>query len=286
LFQKSIYPNSYFHLDTKWKQFGITVAGGNGEGDKLNQLNLPEGIFIDDNETIYIADLGNHRIIKWKSNAINGQIVAGGNGEGNQMNQLLYPTDVVVDKEYSSLIIADWGNRRVMEWSLQDNTNGQIFIPFINCYGLAMDKNGYVYVSDYANYEVRRWKRGDQYGTLVAGGKEYSDQLNQFNSPRYVFIDEDDSLYVSDEGNDCVIKWEKDAKEGIVVAGKNDHGNSSAQLSNPQGVIVDQFGQIYVADYHNDRVVRWRTGASEGTIVVGGNEKGQQSNQLDCPSGL
>jgi hypothetical protein len=53
---KSIYPNIYFHFDTKWKQVGITVAGENGQGNQLNQLNLSEGIFIDDNKTISIGD--------------------------------------------------------------------------------------------------------------------------------------------------------------------------------------------------------------------------------------
>jgi hypothetical protein len=52
----------YFHLDKKWKQDGIIVAGGNGKGNKLNQLFNPRGIFIDDDQTIYIADYDNHRM--------------------------------------------------------------------------------------------------------------------------------------------------------------------------------------------------------------------------------
>ncbi len=34
-------------------------------------------MFIDDDQTIYVADLGNHRIVEWKSDATNGQVVAG-----------------------------------------------------------------------------------------------------------------------------------------------------------------------------------------------------------------
>jgi sugar lactone lactonase YvrE len=63
--------------ETKWKQHGITVAGGNGRGKKLNQLSSPRGIFIDDNQTIYIADFMNDRIVEWEFNATNGKIVAG-----------------------------------------------------------------------------------------------------------------------------------------------------------------------------------------------------------------
>jgi sugar lactone lactonase YvrE len=137
--------------------------------------------------------------------------VAGGNGNGNQTNQLNEPTDVIIDEESNSFIISDWKNRRVMRWSLENNTNGQIIISNIDCYGLAMDKNGSFYVSDCEKNEVRRWKRGDQNGTIVAGGNGEGNQLNQFNYPTFIFIDEDYALYVSDLDNNRVVKWMKDA---------------------------------------------------------------------------
>jgi sugar lactone lactonase YvrE len=256
-------------------------------GDKLNQLWCPDGICIDDDQTIYIADCGNHRIVEWKCNATNGQIVAGGNGEGNKTNQLNYPRDVIIDKENNSLIISDNGNRRVIRWFRQNNTkNGEIIIKDIDCRGLTMDKNGSLYVSDYIKNEVRRWERGDQNGTIVAGGNGKGNHLNQFNLPTYIFVDEDYSLYVSDTRNHRVMKWLKDAKEGIVVAGGNGQGNSLTQLSSPQGVIADQLGQIYVADVDNHRVIRWCKGDKQGTIVVVGNGGGKQSNQFNGPVGL
>ncbi|CAF1008415.1 unnamed protein product [Adineta steineri] len=51
--------------ENKYQQFGITVAGGNGQGAGLNQLNGPDGIYIDDDKSIYIADSWNDRIVKW-----------------------------------------------------------------------------------------------------------------------------------------------------------------------------------------------------------------------------
>ena len=38
-----------------WLQNGITVAGGNGEGDRLNQLDSASSFCLDEHETIYIA---------------------------------------------------------------------------------------------------------------------------------------------------------------------------------------------------------------------------------------
>ncbi len=98
---------------------------------------------------LFIADSGNDRIVEWKPNATNGRIVAGRDEQGNQTNQLNGPTDVIVDQENHSLIITDKGNRRVMRWSLQNLTGqGQILPADSGCWGLIMDKNGSLYVSD------------------------------------------------------------------------------------------------------------------------------------------
>ncbi|CAF5167660.1 unnamed protein product, partial [Rotaria sp. Silwood1] len=104
------------HPNAKWAQNGATVAGGNGDGSEINQLARPWGLYVDDDQTIYVADHYNHRIVEWKSGATNGKVVAGGNGQGNGAHQLNYPYDVIIDKESNSLIISDYGNRRVVRW--------------------------------------------------------------------------------------------------------------------------------------------------------------------------
>ncbi|CAF0922414.1 unnamed protein product [Adineta steineri] len=268
----------------KWKQNAITVAGGNGEGQQLNQLNHPLGIFIDKNKNIFIADYDNHHTVEWKCNANEGQIIAGGNGQGNRIDQLDSPTDVIVDQQSHSIIIADQENRRVIQWV---NQKQQILIHNIDCCRLAMDKYGFLYVSDYMKNEVRRWKIGKyNEGIVVAGGNGQGSQLNQLFSPTFIFVDEDQSVYVTDRDNHRVMKWKKDAKEGIVVAGGNERGGNLNQLSLPQGIFVDPLCQIYVADCWNDRIMRWCEGKEEGEIVIGGNGKGNQSNQFNGPSGL
>ncbi|CAF1385517.1 unnamed protein product, partial [Adineta steineri] len=268
----------------KWKQNAITVAGGYEKGQELNQLDDPEGIFIDKQKNIFIADSGNHRIVEWKYNSKEGQIIAGGNKRGNRMDQLNNPTDVIVDQQTHSTIIADHGNKRVIQWL---NQNQQILIHNIGCYGLAIDKYGFLYVSDYTKNEVRRWKMGEYNDEIiVAGGNSEGDQLNQFNSPTFIFVDEDQSVYVVDWMNHRVMKWRKDAKEGTIVAGGNGQGENFNQLQLPQGVVVDHLGQIYVADSGNNRIMGWCEGKEEGEIVVGENGGGSQSNQLYGPSGL
>ncbi len=249
--------STHININTKWKQNGVTIAGGNGQGNQLVQLVLPRAILVDDNnQCIYVANLGS-RIIKWNFGANDGQVVAGGNGWGYRMDR---PTNVIIDKKNDSFIICDQGNRRVVRWSRRNGANGQTIISDIDCCSLTMDNNGNLYVSDGGKNKVKRWKIGETIGTIVAGGNGEGNDLNQLNVPSYIFVDEDYSVYVSDWNNHHVMKWMKGAKEGIVVAGAQGEGKSFTQLSYPGGVIVDQFGNVYVADSMNNRVMRFSNG--------------------------
>ncbi|CAF4936748.1 unnamed protein product, partial [Rotaria socialis] len=270
-----------------WKQNGVTIGGGNGEGGATNQLYRPIGLFVDDDQTVVIADFMNHRIMQWKNgDTTNGHIVAGGKGAGNGLHQLNIPTDVLIDKETDSLIICDYGNRRVVRWSRRSGTTqGEILINNIACHGVAMDDQRYLYVSDAAKHEVRRYQLDENNGTLVAGGNGKGNGTNQLNVPRYLFVDRQQTVYVSDNDNHRVMKWVEGATEGIVVAGGQGQGN--AQLSSPHGIFVDTLGTLYVADYGNHRVMRWTQGdKKQGTVVVGGNGEGAGANQFSYPAGL
>jgi len=273
--------------DLKWKQQATTIAGGNGRGNQLNQFNTPNGIYVDDQQqTIYVADCENHRIIKWKFSERNGEVVAGGNGKGNRIDQLNYPCNVILDKNKKSLIICDVGNQRVVRWSLENQNDRQILIENISCVGLMINNNGDLFVSDWQRGEVKKWSKDEKQGTIVAGGNGKGDKLNQLNRPGPIFVDRDDSIYVSDRDNHRVMKWLKGAKEGIIVAGGQGRGNSLKQLSYPHGLVVNEIGDVYVVDRWNHRIMCWPSGSKEGRAVVGGNGRGEGSNQLDNPRGL
>ncbi|CAF0785823.1 unnamed protein product [Adineta steineri] len=270
----------------KWVQSGLTVAGGNGRGNKMFHLNNPVGLYIDDDQTLYITDQSNHRIVQWKWSATSGEVLVGGNGQGNGTNQLSNPRNVIVDKERDSLIICDAGNRKVIRWSRRNDGIIETIIFNISCQDLAMDEDESLYVIDGERNEVRRYQREEPRETVVAGGNGKGNGSNQFSNSKYLFVDRDHSVYVSDHDNHRVMKWTKDAKEGIVVAGNQTQGNSFTQLSKPYGIVVDQLGTVYVADGGNHRIIRWFRGATEGNVIVGGNDMGGQSNQLRFPVDL
>lgn len=260
-------------MATGGKENSKTVAGGYGCGTGNNKLCFPYGLIVDDDDKMIIADWGNHRVVEWKLDDNHGQVIAGGRGRGNRPDQLNCPTDVLIDRETNSLIICDRGNRRVVRWSRRPGaTEGEILIEKIACWGVAMDNERRLYISDTEKNEVRRYSAGDRNGTIVAGGHGRGTRANQLDKPNYIFVDQQQSVYVSDTWNHRVVKWNNGAREGEIVA-----------RGSPRGLFVDRFETIYVADYGNHKLMRWPKDAQQGIVIADGNGREEDLDQLYYP---
>ncbi|CAF1383564.1 unnamed protein product [Adineta ricciae] len=147
---------------------GVIVAGTGTSGSASNQLNTPAGIYVDerDNDTLYVADRLNNRVMKYRTNETNGTVVAGGNGLGTSFNQLYYPRYVFVDS-FGTVYVSDTANHRIMKW-VKDARNGTLVVGVTgltgttpsrlnNPYGIRLDKSGNLYVADYTNDRVQRF---------------------------------------------------------------------------------------------------------------------------------
>ena len=144
---------------------GMVVFGGNGQGNQLNQLNVPTYLFVDEEQAVYVSDENNHRVMKWNKGAKEGIVVAGGQGYGGALTQLSYPEGLFVDTS-GTIYIADGGNDRVMRWPKgaqqgtvivgghgQGNAANQLNSP----HALSFDRLGNLYVADANNNRVQRF---------------------------------------------------------------------------------------------------------------------------------
>ena len=52
---------------TRWSTDARTVAGGRGRGAAANQLHFAFSLDIDDHGSLFVADMDDHRIVRWKS---------------------------------------------------------------------------------------------------------------------------------------------------------------------------------------------------------------------------
>ncbi|CAF3718529.1 unnamed protein product, partial [Rotaria socialis] len=130
------------------------VAGGNGKGNGLSQLNDPRYLFVDRQQTVYVADYNNNRVMKWNKSAKEGIVVAGGEGQGSALTKLSYPYGIFVDT-LGTLYVADSNNHRVMRWTQGDKTQGTVIVGG-NGVG-AFDRHGNLYVADEDNNRVQRF---------------------------------------------------------------------------------------------------------------------------------
>ncbi|CAF3465797.1 unnamed protein product, partial [Rotaria sp. Silwood2] len=260
-----------------WATDGVTVAGGQGIGSDLNQLTYPRGAFVDDTGAIYVTD-DNLRVVKWEHGATSGVILAGFGGKGSGDDQFeYYLHNLAVDAE-GTMFICDKGNERIVRWK-KNAKSGQSIISNINCFGVALDHEGLLYVSDLNNHLVLKYNADFSHSEVVAGGNGGGAALNQLNRPHFAFVDHNFNIFVPDTDNHRVMKWQRGSKEGIVVSG----GENSHQLSGPHAVVVDKIGNIYVVDHDLHRVMRWLKGAQSGNLLFGGNGYGNQANQLAFP---
>ncbi len=143
---------------------GTLVAGGNGQGQCLDQLFDPSFIFVDRDHSLYMSDEGNERVMKWEKDAKLGVVVAGGQGQGNALTQLSNPRGLVVD-QLGTIYVADCSNQQIMCWR-KGATQGSIVIGG-NCQGgqakqlnypvgLSFDFDGNFYVVDRGNHRVQK----------------------------------------------------------------------------------------------------------------------------------
>ena len=271
---------------------GITVAGGHGQGQGANQLNVPEGMFVDGSGNIYVGDTYNNRVQKWMPGAPSGVTVAGtgsiyGTSNPNGLDQ---PIGVWVDGS-GNVYVSDGGNSRVQKWAPgattgvtvagfdgQGNAANQLDGPF----SLFMDAGGNLYIADVGNSRVQKWAPGALSGTTVAGGGGGT----PLNFPDGLFVDGAGNLYVTELTDNTVLKFAPGSLTGTIVAGGNGSGSAANQLTNPIAVYVDAAGNVYVADAINERIQKWAPGATTGVTVAGGNGSGNAANQLDYPAAI
>ncbi|CAF1569672.1 unnamed protein product, partial [Adineta steineri] len=139
-----------------------TIAAGNGSAGSLsNMLNSPQGIYVDSDLNLYIADCANNRIQSVQSGQLNGVTIAGNGSSGNIA--LNYPTGIVLDSNgylfivdsYNHRIVASsyYGFRCIVGCSGGGSTASQLSFP----QSMAFDSYGNIYVTDRDNSRVQQF---------------------------------------------------------------------------------------------------------------------------------
>ena len=140
-----------------------TIIAGNGTyGSTPWQLSSPNGIYVDQQLNLYVADCMNNRIQLFRPGQRNGTTVVSANINGTiALNR---PTALVFDAD-GNMFIADLGNNRIVRssptgfWCIAGCTkiNGSAAHQLNEPRNLAFDSHGNLFVSDARNYRIQKF---------------------------------------------------------------------------------------------------------------------------------
>lgn len=254
-----------------------TLAGsdeGFADGNALQaKFNTPSGLAIDQDDNIIIADTSNNRIRKLDKK---GQVTtiagsgAAGYKDGAAADAMFdAPIGVAID-EQGNVFVADTYNDRIRKISKDGQVttvagsgvagykDGQTSeAAFDTPCGIAVDKQGNLFVADTGNRAIRRITlQGDV--TTIAGGMTNSDALADsevhYSRPTGIAIIHDGFLFVTDKGNNHISQIYPDGQSHYYagwVAGFADATGVEAKFNSPSGIAVDKQGRLYVTDTQN-----------------------------------
>jgi len=257
---REITPDGVIHRFAGTGIPGLGFAGPIGFPATLSSLDYSQGVAVDAQGDVFIADTYNNKVVKVSPHglvtAVAGDGIAGYSGDGRlgAFAQLNEPAGVAVDAQ-GNLYIADSSNnviRRV------DAKTGIITTVAGN------------FAADKANNGLGGFS-GD-------GGPATSAQLND---PQGVALDGAGDLFIADTFNNAIrevtptgtistVVNSASANGGIPAAGgeTNNAAPTASKLNTPYGVAVDQSaGVLYIADTKNSKIAEVTNLAQSGSAA-------------------
>ena len=193
--------------ETLFKKFdndGNFILKWGGTGNENGEFDEPQGITIDSNGIVYVADSKNHRIQQFTTD---GEFLSSFGKYGFGDGKLKTPVDIAI---YGDLIyVSDPGNYKIEKYSLDGIVLGSFDYKFggfpVRPGGLTVDPNGDVYFVDTGKYRVVKINSDGR--TLASwGGIGQGD--GKFIEPKDVVLDNRGYLFVLDSSNNLVQKFE------------------------------------------------------------------------------
>lgn len=217
-------------------------------------FNNPVALSKDSSGNVYVADMGNHRIVKLDGQ---GNIIGKYGDLGNGNGQFDTPFGVAVDN-FGNILVADTANHRIQkfdsefnylcQWGSEGVGNGE--------FGLAreigVDSQNRYHVCDEFHDRIQVFDENGQYlyqyGTHGSGN-------GQFKLPQGIAVKQSadgDRIYICDTFNHRVQILDTQGRYIAQMGGTA--GDGSYSFNYPRGVNIDANGDVYVADTFNHKI--------------------------------
>ena len=155
-------------------QSGLVLAGGPERSMDPGGFNRPEGLGMDPEGRILVADSCNHRVQIFSED---GKWLRTIGGAGDGLGEMSFPYDVRSDAE-GNLFVCEFGNSRIQifgkDYEPIETIGGPGAAPgmFHNPWSLALDSEGNLYVADSQNHRIQKLIRRKGGASRVWFGRE------------------------------------------------------------------------------------------------------------------
>ena len=278
---------------------GLAGASGSADASGNNaRFNQPQGIAVDINGIVYVADTGNHTIRKITPGGVV-TTLAGSAGNAGSLNAtgtnaLFYePEGVAVNSSGTLIFVADTWNHMIRQittggivttlagsagTSGTNNGTGTGAL-FYQPQGVTVDGLGNLYVADTANATIRMVTAGGIVTTLagspgIYGGANGSGAAAQFYQPSSLAVDTNGNIFVADTLNQTIRMVTSGGTVSTIAGATGVYGSANgasgtARFYMPQGIAVSGTN-VYVADTENG-IIRQLSSSSGFTTTIAGS---------------
>jgi hypothetical protein len=250
-----------------WDPTGVTFASSIAVGSE------PLGIFINIENTVYVADQTNRRIPVWAKGDSNSMTTILGSPSESWSLFVTNTGDVYVDNGVS---------KRVDKWVANSASSVPMMTVTAPCAGLFVDINHNLYCSVSNGHKVVKMSLNGSATTPinVAGTGSLGTTANMLNDPRGIFVDINLDLYVADYTNKRIQLFKYGQSNGITVAGKGVATHTDP--IGPTGVVLGAADYLFIVDNDKHRIVE--AGPNGIRCLVGClNTAGPALTQLHYP---
>src|SRR5215207_316590 len=151
-------------------------------------------------------------------------------------------TVYVVDNDNHRIQYFDPAGKYLGQWGRQGSRAGRRAGQFDSPLGVAVARNGTVYVTDTLNYRIQYF---DSTGAFLGEWGSRGSGDGEFATPWGVAAAPDGTVYVVDAGNYRIQYFDS---AGTYLGQWGSQGSAAGEFSGPIGVAVAPDGTVYVAD--------------------------------------
>lgn len=263
------------------------------------RFHLPQGVAVDNNANVYVADTSNSVIRKVTPGGVVSTLAGSAGSDGStdglgSAARFIGPTSLAVDAN-DNLYVADTSActiRKITPAGLVTTLAGSPGMPgtvdgngssarLLYPRGLVLDSAGNIYVvgANNANDSTVRKITPDGVVSTFAGAvgsPGSSDGMGtaaRFNDPTGIAADGSNNLYVADSGNNTIRKISPNGNVTTIAgsagaSGSADGIGSAARFWGPAGIVAESAGNLYVSDANNN-TIRKITPAGEVSTIAG-----------------